>query len=39
VHGLRKFAGDEKFQDLLQIRAGNSLVFVIDTTGSMGKVG
>lgn len=29
--------GDEKFQDLLQIRAGNSLVFVIDTTGSMGK--
>ena len=29
--------GDDKFQDLLQIRAGNSLVFVIDTTGSMGK--
>ena len=29
--------GNEKFQDLLQLRAGNSLVFVIDTTSSMGK--
>ncbi|XP_053372636.1 von Willebrand factor A domain-containing protein 7-like [Mercenaria mercenaria] len=36
-YGLRYVVGDEPFQDLLQIRAGNSLVFVIDTTGSMGK--
>ncbi|KAL4228607.1 Von Willebrand factor A [Mactra antiquata] len=35
--GLRTVVGDDKFQDLLQIRAGKSLVFVIDTTGSMGK--
>ncbi|XP_052253774.1 von Willebrand factor A domain-containing protein 7-like isoform X2 [Dreissena polymorpha] len=37
TYGLRKLVGDDKFQDLLQIRSGNSLVFVIDTTGSMGK--
>lgn len=37
AYGLRALVGDDKFQDLLQIRAGNSLVFVIDTTGSMGK--
>ena len=37
AYGLRAIVGDEKFQDLLQLRAGNSLVFVIDTTSSMGK--
>lgn len=37
TYGLRYVVGEEQFQDLLQIRAGNSLVFVIDTTGSMGK--
>ena len=37
AYGIRHIVGDEVFQDLLQLRKGNSLVFVIDTTGSMGK--
>ncbi|KAK3607797.1 hypothetical protein CHS0354_031297 [Potamilus streckersoni] len=35
--GLETILGDEVFQDVLQLRPGASLVFVIDTTGSMGK--
>ncbi|XP_071103949.1 von Willebrand factor A domain-containing protein 7-like [Haliotis cracherodii] len=36
VYGLHSLIGDEVFQELLQLTAGNSMVFVIDTTGSMG---
>ncbi|XP_067685699.1 von Willebrand factor A domain-containing protein 7-like [Haliotis asinina] len=36
AYGLHNLIGDEKFQELLQLTAGNSMVFVIDTTGSMG---
>ncbi|XP_046570368.1 von Willebrand factor A domain-containing protein 7-like [Haliotis rubra] len=36
AYGLHSLIGDENFQELLQLTAGNSMVFVIDTTGSMG---
>ncbi|XP_033758555.1 LOW QUALITY PROTEIN: uncharacterized protein LOC117340882 [Pecten maximus] len=38
VNGILKAVGNNKFEELLQLRPGKSLVFVIDTSGSMGSV-
>ncbi|OWF51464.1 von Willebrand factor A domain-containing protein 7 [Mizuhopecten yessoensis] len=38
VNGILKAIGNDKFEELLQLRPGNSLVFVIDISGSMGSV-
>ncbi|KAJ8306799.1 hypothetical protein KUTeg_014883, partial [Tegillarca granosa] len=37
TNGLKALIGDEKFQDLLQLQPGKSLVFVIDTKRSISK--
>ncbi|XP_069122433.1 uncharacterized protein [Argopecten irradians] len=38
VNGLLQAVGNTHFEELFQLRPGNSLVFVIDTSGSMGSV-